>query len=146
MIKYRLSCEAGHEFESWFRAIEDYEKQGRAGLVVCPSCGSTDVSKQPMAPAVMTKRAGGDRAAPAADTPLDDGVKAALGALRALKKKVIENTEDVGPRFADEARKIHFGEAEERHIRGHSTPEETREMLEDGVPFGILPPLPEDFN
>ena len=66
--------------------------------------------------------------------------------LRALKKSVIENSEDVGSRFADEARKIHFGEAEERRIRGNSTPEEAKEMLEEGVPFGILPLLPEDLN
>jgi hypothetical protein len=69
-----------------------------------------------------------------------------LGMLRAFKKTVMENSEDVGTGFADEARKIHFGEAEERNIRGSSTMDEARALAEDGVPFGVLPPLPEDLN
>ncbi|MET0409147.1 MAG: DUF1178 family protein, partial [Hyphomicrobium sp.] len=67
-------------------------------------------------------------------------------ALREFTQKVVANTEDVGPRFADEARKMHFGEIEERQIRGTSTAEEARELAEDGVPFGILPALPDDLN
>jgi len=76
----------------------------------------------------------------------NEAAESVLGKLRAFQQSVIENSEDVGSRFADEARKIHFGEAEERRIRGNSTAEEAKEMLEDGVPFGILPPLPEDLN
>jgi hypothetical protein len=71
---------------------------------------------------------------------------ATISTLRAFKKAVIANSEDVGARFAEEARKIHFGESEERNIRGNSTLEEARALLDDGVPFGILPPLPEDLN
>ena len=72
--------------------------------------------------------------------------RAVLDAFRALKQSVIENTEDVGHRFAEEARKMHFGDIEERHIRGSSTADEARSLIDDGVPFGILPPLPEDLN
>lgn len=146
MIKYRLGCASGHEFESWFRASADFDTQSRAGEIACPICGSIDITKQPMAPSIVTKRAAEQR--PAADTlPVHNGdAKAALEALRALKKSVIENSEDVGSRFADEARKMHFGDVEERHIRGSSTLEEARGLAEDGVPFGILPALPEDLN
>jgi hypothetical protein len=146
VIKYRLGCASGHEFESWFRAGADFETQSRAGEIACPLCGSIDVTKQPMAPSIVAKR--GAERPPTSDTlPMHNSdAKAALEALRALKKSVLENSEDVGPRFADEARKMHFGDIEERHIRGSSTVEEARSLAEDGVPFGILPALPEDLN
>jgi hypothetical protein len=97
-----------------------------------------------MAPAVMSARR--NAIAPQDAQPLQDQKAAVLEALRALKHTVLKNSEDVGAGFADEARKIHFGEAEERNIRGSSTPEEARALFEDGVTFGILPPLPEDLN
>lgn len=140
MIKYRLSCATGHDFESWFRAIDDYDAQLQRGLIACPTCGSTEISKQPMAPAVVSSREGHKSTSPV-EIPRD-----VLSKLRALKQTVLENSEDVGTRFADEARKMHFGEAEERNIRGNSTPEEAQGLAEDGVPFGILPGLPEDLN
>jgi hypothetical protein len=153
LIKYLIGCASGHEFESWFRASADFDSQAQAGHITCPHCGSTDVSKQPMAPSVVTRRA----SAPAASEQVASG--AAIGAasagpdgvalreaLRAFTQKIIADSEDVGPRFAEEARKMHFGEIEERQIRGSSTPEEARELAEDGVPFGILPPIPEQQN
>jgi hypothetical protein len=156
VIKYLLACASGHEFESWFRAGADFDAQSRSGEIACPHCGSIEVAKQPMAPSLVTKRA---RAEQVSEKPEKMVSSAAVGAasanaegvalrdaLRAFTQKVIENTEDVGPRFADEARKIHFGETEERHIRGSSTLEEARELAEDGVPFGVLPPLPEELN
>lgn len=146
MIKYRLSCSAGHEFESWFRAIGDYDTQWQSGLILCPICGSKEITKQPMAPAVLTGRGPERLPQPSGPRGSDSAEAAMLGALRAFKQNLVENSEDVGSRFADEARKIHFGEAEERRIRGNSTAEEAKEMLEDGVPFGILPLLPEDLN
>ena len=144
MIKYRLSCSDGHEFESWFRSIADFDTQSHAGDVACPLCASTEITKQPMAPAVVsgrnvTPRSARTTADPRANTEM-------LGMLRAFKKTVMENSEDVGTGFADEARKIHFGEAEERNIRGSSTMDEARALAEEGVPFGIVPPLPEDLN
>lgn len=157
MIKYLLGCASGHEFESWFRASADFDAQSRAGEVACPHCGSTEVAKLPMAPSVVTRRAkpgpvsteqtasGSGPTVGGTAGPAPDGA-AVREALRAFTQKVIANTEDVGSRFADEARKMHFGETEERQIRGSSTLEEARELVEDGVPFGILPTLPEDLN
>lgn len=151
MIKYLLGCASGHEFESWFRASADFDTQSRSGEIACPHCGSIDVSKLPMAPSVVTKRT------PLPTQQAQDTVPAAAGssggngaavreALRAFTQKIIANTEDVGPRFAEEARKMHFGETEERQIRGSSTLEEAQELVEDGVPFGILPTPPEELN
>jgi hypothetical protein len=146
MIKYRLGCTDGHEFESWFRSIADYDAQSRSGAVACPLCGSTEITKQPMAPAVVSGR--GSAGASVSQQPAaDQSPSAAMaGALRAFKKVVMESSEDVGGRFAEEARKIHFGEAEERNIRGSSTIEEAQALSQDGISFGVLPPLPEDLN
>lgn len=146
MIKYRLGCTDGHEFESWFRSIADYDAQSRSGAVACPLCGSTAITKQPMAPAVVSGRSNVAAQAPQ-PTPADQSPGAAMAnALRAFKQVVVENSEDVGGRFAEEARKIHFGEAEERNIRGSSTVEEAQSLFQDGISFGVLPPLPEDLN
>ncbi len=154
MIKYLLGCAGGHDFESWFRSGADFDIQAKAGEIACPYCGSVDVTKRPMAPSVVTSRARPEQ--PAEKVVSSGALAAAAGgrpegaalreALRAFTQKVIENTEDVGPRFADEARKMHFGETEERQIRGSSTADEARELAEDGVPFGILPRLPDDLN
>ena len=148
MIKYLLGCAAGHQFESWFRASADYDAQSKSGEIACPYCGSTEIAKQPMAPSVVTKRAKAPATQEALPVIGGGGPEGAplREALRAFTEKVLANTEDVGPRFAEEARKMHFGEVEERQIRGSSTPEEARELAEDGVPFGILPSLPEDLN
>jgi hypothetical protein len=153
VIKYLLGCAAGHEFETWFRASADFDAQAKSGEIACPRCGSIEVAKQPMAPSVVTKRSAAE---PAPEKMVSAGAVGAASAgaegmalrdaLRAFAQKVIESTEDVGPKFAEEARKIHFGETEERQIRGSSTPEEARELAEDGVPFGIVPLLPEDLN
>lgn len=143
MIKYRLSCPDGHEFESWFRSIADFDTQSHAGDVACPLCASTEITKQPMAPAVVSGRSVTPRSTPAADSRANTEM---LSMLRAFKKTVMENSEDVGTGFADEARKIHFGEAEERNIRGSSTVDEARALADEGIPFGVLPPLPEDLN
>ncbi len=134
-------------FESWFRAGADFDAQSLAGDIACPICGSIDVAKQPMAPSIVTQRSADQRqAADALPVHSNTDAKAALEALRAIKKNVIENSEDVGSHFAEEARKMHFGDIEERHIRGSSTLEEAQSLAEEGVPFGILPALPEDLN
>jgi hypothetical protein len=144
MIKYRLSCPDGHEFESWFRSIADFDTQSHAGDVACPLCASTEITKQPMAPAVVSGRSVTPRSTTTtADSRANTEM---LSMLRAFKKTVMENSEDVGTGFADEARKIHFGEAEERNIRGSSTVDEARALADEGIPFGVLPPLPEDLN
>lgn len=143
MIRYRLGCSSGHEFESWFRSIADYEAQSRAGDVACPLCGSSEIAKQPMAPAVVSGRSP-SKTPTLRRRPAEQPSGVAM--LRAFKKAVEDNSEDVGARFAEEARKMHFGEAEERNIRGSSTVEEAQALHQDGIPFGVLPPLPEDLN
>lgn len=146
MIKYRLGCPGGHEFESWFRSIADYDAQSGVGAVACPLCGSSEITKQPMAPAVVSGRSTATIVGPSGPAPDKAPNVAMADALRAFKKTVTENSEDVGTRFAEEARKIHFGETDERNIRGSSTLEEAQALYQDGIPFGILPPLPEDLN
>jgi hypothetical protein len=149
MIRYRLGCADGHEFESWFRTIAEYDAQSHSGAVACPLCGSTEITKQPMAPAVVSGRDNGRRRAPqraSADQNPGPVGPEMTSALRAFRKVIMENSEDVGGRFAEEARKIHFGEAEERNIRGSTTVEEAQSLFQDGIPFGVLPLLPEDLN
>jgi hypothetical protein len=143
MIIFDLKCAPqGHVFEAWFGSSEDYEAQQARGLVTCPLCGSAEVGKAPMAPAVGAKsiQAGG---------PPPEQVKAMLGAMAEAQKKLLETSEHVGPRFADEARAIHLGEAEARAIHGQATPEQADELRDEGIPVAPLPvPLipPEDEN
>jgi hypothetical protein len=151
MIRYSLVCEAGHDFESWFRDAEGYETQARAGFVTCPVCGTAKVTKALMAPAVRTsKKASPDKMLP---TPTEEKLPVVTGqdkamreVLRALHEHVRKTTADVGDRFAEEALKIHHGEAETRAIRGRASADEARRLIEEGVPFSPLPPLPDDAN
>lgn len=144
MIKYDLSCAAGHEFVGWFQSSAAFDRQAERRLVTCPECGSSDVEKRPMAPAVIRSRGSGQPSAPAVETPPRAAPTAEM--LRAFKQKVVENTEDVGDRFAEEALRIHFGEAEQRGIRGETSLEDARRLYDEGVEFGVLPLLPEDKN
>jgi hypothetical protein len=130
MIRYDLRCGNGDEFEAWFGSIADYDKQAAAGLVECPFCGSKHVEKAPMAPAVVTGRAKAARA--------ERAVAMAMAAK--VREHIKDNFDYVGPKFADEARKMHAGEAEERAIWGEATPEEARELAEEGIPAAPLPP------
>ena len=143
MIIFDLRCAPhGHVFEAWFGSSEDYEAQRTRGLVSCPLCGAADVDKAPMAPAVGAKGNQGDGLPPAQ-------MKALLGAMADAQKKLLETSEHVGPRFADEARAIHLGEAEARAIHGQATPQQADELREEGVPVARLPfPViaPEETN
>ena len=133
MIIFDLKCAPqGHVFEAWFGSSEDYEGQRARGLVSCPLCGSAEIDKAPMAPAVGAKGNQGDDLPPAQ-------MKALLGAMADAQKKVLENSEHVGPRFADEARAIHLGEAEARAIHGQATPEQADELRDEGIPVAPLP-------
>jgi hypothetical protein len=157
MIRYSLACEQAHEFESWFPSSEAYDEQASRGFVACPACGSERITKRIMAPSVArTDReprpaaASPPAAAPVpAPQPLallseqEQGLRAML---RAFKEHVVRTTEDVGRGFADEARRIHHGEAEARSIRGEASPAEARELLEEGVEIHALPVLPDDRN
>ena len=160
MIRYRLQCAAKHEFEGWFRNAYAFDRQAKRSLVVCPNCGSTDVTKALMAPSVVksskTQRAARDTAAPSAPpasaAPVspqrvaNSGQRELLQMMRQLREEVIAKSEYVGPRFAEEARKIHNEEVEQRGIYGEASPAEVKELADDGVEVYPLPVLPEDHN
>ncbi|MCR4267948.1 DUF1178 family protein [Nitratireductor sp. ZSWI3] len=141
MISYSLICEHDHAFEAWFRNGADFEAQRQQNLVSCPHCGSSSVEKALMAPAVSTGR----RKAQIA-MAMGEEQKKALAQLKELSKKVRENADYVGDKFAEEARRIHFGETEARGIYGEATADEAKSLIEDGVEFMPLPALPEDQN
>ena len=130
MIKYDLRCANGDEFEAWFASIADYDKQAEAGMVECPHCGSRRVDKAPMAPAVVTGRA--------KDARKERAVAMAMAAK--VREHIKENFDYVGDKFADEARKMHQGETDERAIWGEATPEEAEALAEEGIPASPLPP------
>ena len=141
MIRFSLRCDSDHEFDGWFRNGEDFDRQRKRGLVSCPVCQSARVDKALMAPAVSTGRRQ-DRIALA----MGEEQKKALARLKALAEEARANADYVGDRFAEEARRIHFGETEARGIYGEATPEEARGLIEDGVEFVPLPVFPEDRN
>lgn len=141
MIRYRLRCDHEHEFDAWFRSAADHETQTVAGQVVCPSCGSTAVVKALMAPAVATSEAK-ETVRLAAHGP----EQAIAEFMREMVKSVRASSDYVGSRFAEEARRIHNGEAVERGIYGEATPEDAKALLEEGIGFHPLPTLPEERN
>ena len=154
MIRFSLRCGEGHQFEGWFRSGAEYDSQSARGLLSCANCGSSKVEKALMAPAVAPsdKRARPPAAPPTATTPEP---KLAMGKAlppefvefaKKLRAHVRENAEYVGPRFADEARKIHYEEAEPRGIYGETTPSQARELREEGIEAYPLPVLPDDAN
>jgi len=145
MIVFDLKCSTGHRFEAWFRSSGAYEEQKAVGLVECPHCGSNDISKALMAPNVASKGNQKSEMASVAtrtgDPKLQEVVAEAQKVLTKLKNHVEANCDYVGDRFADEARKIHYGEAEDRGIYGESTLQEAKELLEEGVEVMPLPGL-----
>jgi hypothetical protein len=134
MILFTLRCGAEHEFEGWFRDGASYEKQEAAGEIACPHCGDSKVEKAPMAPRVVKSS---ER--PAAPAPSPAQIRAALMEMR---RQVEKNCAYVGPRFAEEARKIHYGEAEAKGIYGESTPQEAKDLADEGIGFGRIPWVP----
>ncbi|MBP1852063.1 DUF1178 family protein [Rhizobium halophytocola] len=142
MIRYSLICDNAHEFEGWFSKSEDFDSQRASGFLTCPTCNSDDISKLLMAPAVSTARKQEARHAMVAGQAQQQmlaKVKEAVAAIRA-------SSEDVGERFPEEARKIHYGETEARGIIGQASPGEVKSLLEEGVEIAPLPVLPEDAN
>ena len=129
MIRYDLRCANGDEFEAWFASISDYDKQAASGMVECPHCGSTHVEKAPMAPAVRTSRS--------VEARKERAVAMAMAAK--VREHIRDKFDYVGEKFAEEARKMHTGETEERAIWGEATPEEARELAEEGIPAAPLP-------
>jgi hypothetical protein len=137
MIIFDLKCEPqGHVFEAWFASSAAFIEQCERGLVACPLCGSDRVAKAPMAPAVGP-RSNSRSASPSSTSP--SAGKAMLAAAAALQKRLLEGSEAVGDRFADEARAIHLGEADERPIHGSATLEQAEGLIDEGVPIAPLP-------
>lgn len=141
MIRFSLVCERDHEFEAWFRSNDDFDTQMKRGFVECPACGSKKVGKALMAPSVSTGRKKEQIA-----LAMGEAQKQALAQLKAMAAKVRENADYVGDKFAEEARKIHFGETEARGIYGEATLDEARSLAEDGVEFMPIPVFPDDQN
>ena len=156
MIRYNLRCERGHAFESWFQSSAAYETQEKRKLVNCPACGSAKVERAIMAPQIVSKKgrdstppppvAASDAAAPAS-TPLMMAQERELRAkLRELRDHIVKNADNLGERFPNEARKMHYGDIEHRPIYGEASPDEARSLIEEGVEVSPLPVLPDDRN
>src|SRR3712207_1088298 len=141
MIRFALTCDQKHEFEGWFRDNEAFERQAAAGQVGCPVCGDTAVRKAIMAPAVARSREGGVSSSSAERAQVRMALM--LKVLRQVREHVEKNFENVGDRFAEEVRRIHHGEAEERDVWGRATLAEAKELHEEGIPVQPLPELPE---
>lgn len=163
MIRYALACERGHEFDIWFKNSADYDKQAKRGLVSCPQCGSVKVEKALMAPSLgagaKKKRSGAPRPieAPAApdSAPAEPASPVAMmspqeqefrAKLKELRDHLTKNADNVGKKFPEEARKMHYGEIEHRSIYGEASAEDAKELHEEGIEFHPLPTLPDERN
>ncbi|MDP9812780.1 hypothetical protein J2W42_005650 [Rhizobium tibeticum] len=142
MIRYSLRCENAHEFEGWFSESADFDRQVASGFLVCPVCNSAAVSKLLMAPSVSTARRKDEMQTLAMDTMRREAFQKLKGAVAAIKA----NSEDVGTRFPEEARKIHYGESDARGIIGQTTADEAQALLDEGIEIAALPVLPDDVN
>ena len=156
MIRYRLNCRKGHQFEGWFASSTAFDRQAKRGDVTCPTCGTSKVSKALMAPSIAKGgkpkrrvKSGGDQ--PDNDTPKPETQRVAAhkelaAAMRKLRAEIESKSEYVGTRFPEEARKIHYEESPARGIHGEATAEEAKSLSEEGIEFFPLPALPEDRN
>lgn len=142
MIRYSLACDGGHGFEGWFSESADFERQVESGLLTCPVCGSGKVSKSLMAPSVATARQKEERQKVAMDVARQEAIAKLKEAVAAIKA----TAEDVGERFPEEARKMHYGEADTRGIIGQASLAEVRDLIDEGIEVAPLPVLPDDAN
>lgn len=143
MIKYSLICDKDHDFEGWFASSSDYDEQRKRGFVECPHCGSQKVSKALMAPGVAGTKKTAENKTMAVAPQLP---KEMVDKLREIKQHIEKNSENVGDKFPEEARKIHYGETEARGIYGKATVEEAVDLAEEGVNVVPIPDLPEEKN
>jgi hypothetical protein len=155
MIRYTLACEHGHSFESWFADSAAYDKQARRGLVSCAICGSAKVDKAIMAPGITGAKKGraAPREMPAAPTAEKTPVamispqeQEFRQKLREVREHLTKNADNVGAKFPEQARKMHYGEAEHRSIYGEASPKEAKDLAEEGIEFHPLPVLPDEHN
>jgi hypothetical protein len=149
MILFELRCKKDHHFEGWFRDGKSFEAQTRAGKLVCPICGSRNVEKAMMAPRIgkgsHSKPAAAETPQPPVPAPVPPAQQAEMKAvqfLREMRKQIEDNCDYVGPGFAEEARKIHYGETEARGIYGETSPEEAEALDEEGIEFARVPWVP----
>jgi hypothetical protein len=172
MIRYALSCDRGHTFESWFQNSAAYDKQAKRKLVTCPVCGSEKIEKAMMAPNVGASFVSANStdagiavpqlpSAPISPNPPPVPTQPAANApvavmssperelrqkLKEIREHITKNANYVGARFPEEARKIHYGETKHRSIYGEASPDEAKELHEEGIEFHPLPILPDDQN
>ena len=159
MIRYNLVCDKRHEFESWFQSSAAYDKQARRGLVSCPLCGSSKVEKAIMAPRLARKDKSTSIAvtteteaaapAPATSAPvamMSPQEKEFRAKLKELRDHLTANADNVGKKFPEVARKMHYGEIEHRSIYGEASPKDAKELHEEGIEFHPLPVLPDERN
>lgn len=158
MIHYALICEQDHDFESWFQDSAAFDKQAKRGLVSCPHCGSAKVEKAIMAPRLSSSRkrpAPVEAPVPAATAPAPDKSPVAMispqehefrAKLKELREHLTKNADNVGPKFPEQARKMHYGEIEHRSIYGEASPKDAKDLAEEGIEFHPLPILPEERN
>lgn len=145
MIVFDIQCSNDHVFESWFADSESYEKQAAKGIVECPVCGSNKVKKAPMAPNISTgaspgRQDEGKQPAPAPDTlSAKEQTARYMTMLVKMRRHVEANCDYVGGKFAEEARRIHYGETEKHNIYGEASSEETQALREEGIEFGAIP-------
>ncbi|MFZ0496836.1 MAG: DUF1178 family protein [Methylocella sp.] len=152
MIKFALLCARGHEFQSWFQSSETFDTQVKSGLVLCPLCQATEVTKAIMAPAVASR---GEAESAKPPTRAQSQTKVALldwhdlksrATIDAFRRRILAEADDVGSRFAEEARKIHDGLVPERPIHGQASIGDARALIEEGVPVLPVPPSPDEYN
>lgn len=152
MIRYALRCERGHEFESWFQSSSAYESQRKRGLIACPTCDSTKVDKAIMAPRITRK--GKAQSQPIAASASEESSSLVMAPqerelitkLKELRDHVLKNADNVGEKFPDEARKMHYGDIEHRAIYGEASAEEAKALVDEGIEVAPLPILPDDRN
>ena len=165
MIRYSLICERKHEFEIWFKNSADYDKQSKRGLVSCPTCDSPRVEKAIMTPSLGRGSKKGAISAPPpevappalAESPSPAAEKAPVAMLspqerevrtklKELRDHLVKNADNVGTKFPEEARKMHYGEIEHRSIYGEASPKDAKELHDEGIEFHPLPMLPDERN
>ncbi|HEX5508719.1 MAG TPA: DUF1178 family protein [Pseudolabrys sp.] len=160
MIRYALRCDKDHSFDSWFQDSAAFDKQAKRGLVSCPVCGSDKIEKALMAPRLSGTRKGRPISVEApvetVTTPAaEDKTPVAMISpqehefrkkLKELRDHLTKNADHVGARFPEEARKMHYGEIGHRSIYGEASPEDAKELAEEGIEFHPLPVLPDDRN
>ena len=156
MIHYALICEKGHEFESWFADSAAFDKQVKRKLIACPHCGSGKVDKAIMAPRLASgKKRKAPAEAPVAAPAAPEKAPVAMISpqeqefrtkLKELREHLTKNADNVGQKFPEEARKMHYGEIEHRSIYGEASPEDAKELAEEGIEFHPLPILPDERN